>query len=370
MGFQITLIASVAPVHGPLIVLGVFQGVIALERAVALGRRWAYLAPVLAAIGGALAVARIDSAPWLLVAAAAVLVAVNLAVIRRQSAVFTWLMLLGALVLLVGAVAWAEEFATSRVVPSWIAFFVLTIVAERLELSRMVRTPRWASLAVGALCLMLAAGAISTLVDEDTPAIAIGVPLALLGVWVLGFDAARRTVRQPGLPRFAGIGVLAGAAWLVVAGLESRDLRSAARRAALRRGCARGNGRLRARHGVRTRADHSAGCRSRARDVSPRSVRAARTASRHVVAPPGRRSVRFRVASTSRRSGQCAVATGFRRGGDDRQSAREWSVGAVASRASELRSGTSGGSRCSCRERLRVDASIAADPWRSMLPRA
>ena len=113
--------------------------------------------------------ARIDSAPWLLVAAAAVLVAVNLAVIRRQSAVFTWLMLLGALILLVGAAAWAAEFATSRVVPSWIAFFVLTIVAERLELSRMVRTPRWASLAVGVLCLMLAAGAISTLVDEDTP---------------------------------------------------------------------------------------------------------------------------------------------------------------------------------------------------------
>ena len=42
--------------------------------------------------------------------------------------------------------------------------------------------------------------------------------LALIGLWQLRFDLARRTVRLPGLPRFAALGVLLGAAWLAVCG--------------------------------------------------------------------------------------------------------------------------------------------------------
>ena len=43
--------------------------------------------------------------------------------------------------------------------------------------------------------------------------------LIAIGAWELRFDLARRTVARPGLPRFAALGVLAGAAWLVVAGV-------------------------------------------------------------------------------------------------------------------------------------------------------
>lgn len=220
LGFAIPLAVRLAPAHGALMVLGVFLGVIALERAVALGQAWAYLAPALAAIGAATALAGFDTSTWLFAAAALALVAVNAAVVQRQAATHTWLMLLGAGVLAASAIAWANGASTPDAVPSWMAFFVLTIVAERLELSRLVRTPRWATVAVVALSLALAATALAALASVETATRAFGVALAGLGACVVAFDAARRTVRQRGLPRFAAIGVLAGAAWLVVAGVD------------------------------------------------------------------------------------------------------------------------------------------------------
>src|SRR5450756_2834249 len=43
--------AALAAVHGPLMASGFFGTVISLERAVALGRRWAYSAPLASALG-------------------------------------------------------------------------------------------------------------------------------------------------------------------------------------------------------------------------------------------------------------------------------------------------------------------------------
>ena len=47
-------IADVAALHGPLMICGFFGVVIALERAVAIGRAWAYAAPALAGVGSVL----------------------------------------------------------------------------------------------------------------------------------------------------------------------------------------------------------------------------------------------------------------------------------------------------------------------------
>jgi hypothetical protein len=83
-------------------VLGTFGTVIALERAVALGRPWAYVAPVLGAVGAVATLAGIAWSPWAATASALALVALNAAIVRRQAAAFTWLMLLGSAVLAPG----------------------------------------------------------------------------------------------------------------------------------------------------------------------------------------------------------------------------------------------------------------------------
>ncbi|MCL5677413.1 MAG: hypothetical protein M1602_06075 [Firmicutes bacterium] len=48
-----------------------------------------------------------------------------------------------------------------------------------------------------------------------------GVGLAGLGLWMLQYDVARRTVRQRGLPRFIAVALLVGYGWLAVAGVQA-----------------------------------------------------------------------------------------------------------------------------------------------------
>lgn len=209
--------APVAAHHGPVWVLGVFLTVIALERAVALGKRWAAWAPMLSAVSGVALLAGLPGAAYGAVLAAALLVAVNTAIVARQRAHFTLLMLLGTVALLGGTVAWSVGAPVYRAVPPWIGFFVLTIVAERLELSRLSPTPRWASWMLIASSLLLAAGLGLGLL-WPTALRGAGILLMLIGAWQMRFDVARRTLRQGGLPRYGAIGVLTGAFWLTATG--------------------------------------------------------------------------------------------------------------------------------------------------------
>lgn len=204
--------------HGPLLVLGTFGTVIALERAVALGRASALVAPAIGATAAVGILAGARWAPWAATASAFALVVLNALIVRKQSAAFTWLMLLGSLMLLVGDALWASGRPVFQVVPAWLTFFVLTIVSERLELSRLVPTPRWATGALVALASMLVLASVGCSVGVELAPRLLGLTLVPIALWQLRFDLARRTVRRPGLPRFAALGVLLGAAWLLVTG--------------------------------------------------------------------------------------------------------------------------------------------------------
>jgi hypothetical protein len=203
--------------HGALLVLGVFGTVIGLERAVALGQRWSYLAPALGAAGAVGLLGGLPQAPWIAAASSVALVLINAAIVRRQAAAFTVIMLAAAAALATGSIVWATGAPVFQVVPTWLAFLVLTIVAERLELSRLAPTPRWATRAVVVLAALVVVAAVAALLGAG--ARALGVVLALLGGWQLRFDLARRTVRRPGLPRYVAVAVLVGSAWLLVGGV-------------------------------------------------------------------------------------------------------------------------------------------------------
>lgn len=217
VGLFVSTTASLAPRHGPAFVLGVFVTVIALERAVALGKALAYVAPILAAAGALGTLAGTPHAAYASLLASVALVGTNVAIVRRQSVSFTWLMWLGSLVLALGNAAWLAGRPIFEVVPTWMGFFVTTIVAERIELSRLAPTPRWASRLVVALGALFAVSTFGWILPIPENARLLGACLGAIGLWQLRFDLARRTIRRPGLPGFAALGVLLGAGWLIVA---------------------------------------------------------------------------------------------------------------------------------------------------------
>ena len=186
-----------------------FGTVIALERAAALDRLWVYAAPLAAGVGGIALLAGFASAGFAaLVLAAAVFVAASIVVVHRQPSLETAALLCGAIAWLAGNAALLHG---TPAVPWWIAFFALTIAAERLELSRYLKRAAWTRHVFAFLALLL-------LVSPLAPQL-LGIVLVLMAVWLLAFDLARITVRQSGLPRYVAACLLAGYFWLGLAGV-------------------------------------------------------------------------------------------------------------------------------------------------------
>ena len=221
MGWNVPIGAGVGAVHGPLLVFGVFTALIGIERAAAFEARWTYAGPGAAVLTAlALVSGMPDVASVLAVAGATGMAALNVAIVRRQASTPTWLMLLASLVLVASAIAWATGAPVPLLVPSWIAFFALTISSERLEISRFVSPPAWA---VRALTLASLTLAVASVIAIASPRVALritGSALVIVSAWLLRFDIARRLVRQTGLAQFTAVAVLSGSAWLGVAGLQ------------------------------------------------------------------------------------------------------------------------------------------------------
>jgi hypothetical protein len=206
-----------AALHGPLMICGFFGVVIALERAVAIGRHWAYLGPLLAGAGGVAAVAGAASiAAWFFVAGSLVLFAASVDIFRRQTALFTFTLALGAACWSVGNALWAAGSTVHEVVPWWFAFLILTIAGERLELSRFLAPSRVAKWTFAAIIVVIGAGLLGASPRWGGQVFAIG--LLALAAWLLKQDIARRTVRNRGLTRFIAVCLLSGYVWLAVGG--------------------------------------------------------------------------------------------------------------------------------------------------------
>ena len=206
--------------HGPLMVCGFLGTLISLERAVGLGSPWGYAAPVLVAAGAVmLDLGPLGSfAPLLITAGSLVMVAIFVVVWRRHASLFIATMTIGALAWTAGNVQWLGGAPIFRVVFWWLAFLVLTIAGERLELNRLLRpTPviRWEFVVAVATVL----GGVAAATWWPEPGVrAMGVGLIALTSWLARHDVARRTVHQRGLTRFMAVSLLGGYAWLGVGG--------------------------------------------------------------------------------------------------------------------------------------------------------
>ena len=212
--------AELTPSHGPLLVAGVLGVVISLERAVAFGQRWAFVAPISAGLGG---VALIVGAPPAVVAglfaAGSLLVVIVFArLYQRRPEWATAVMAAGALAWTASNLLWLAGRATVELVPWWAAFLVLTIVGERLELAQVLLPVRVRLALLGAVGILGAGVVLSAVLL--LPGIQVtGVGLLLLAAWLLRFDVARRTVRRSGLARFGAVCLLIGYVWLGLAGV-------------------------------------------------------------------------------------------------------------------------------------------------------
>jgi hypothetical protein len=206
--------------HGPLMIGGFLGTLIGLERAIGIAKRWAYLAPVCSALGAIVLVFGPPGSPGplLIAAGSAMVTVVLLTIFRRQPSLFVFTMVAGTACWLVGNLGWLAGAAIFRVVFWWVAFVVLTIAGERLELNRLLRptTMSRALFVLGGAVLILGAALLPA--APAAGARTLGTGLIAISGWLARNDVARRTIRQHDLTRYIAACLLAGYAWLAVAG--------------------------------------------------------------------------------------------------------------------------------------------------------
>ena len=203
--------------HGPLMICGFLGTLISLERAVALGVGWGYVAPALSSLGTvALLMGAVHAGAAAFLAAAAALWLASVALAARQVALFTVVLALAPGCWVIGTLAWLLGLAPPA--GWWLTFLILTVAAERLELSRMAQPPRSSQVLFGGVVLLLLIGCVRGELAAEAAPFAAGGLLAA-SAWLIRYDIARRTVRLSGQPRFSACAILVGHAWLGVAGV-------------------------------------------------------------------------------------------------------------------------------------------------------
>ncbi len=225
-----------ASVHAPLMIGGFLGTVISLERAVALGSRWGYLAPALAAlaavvlwlwpdapaVGAAGLTAGLSGprvAAELQLLSGVLLASMCWRLHRRQPATHSRVLIAAALCWPVGTAIWLFTADPGRGVVAWISFLVLTIAAERLELSRFMPTRGSTLLGFFAGVAILVVAVVASIVHGETGEALLGVGAVVLAAWLARHDIARRTARLAGLAGFIGRSLLGGYFWLAAGGV-------------------------------------------------------------------------------------------------------------------------------------------------------
>lgn len=213
--------SGLAALHGPVFVLGFLGTQVGLERAVALRRGWPYLVPAAAGAGSLWLILGLPQAigQTLLAVAGVLLVVVYAAVHRIQPSRHNVVMGLGAVAWAVGAISWQAGATIAETVPWLAGFLVLTIVGERLELSRTIQPGQAAQTALlVATSVYIAGAAVATWISPATGIRLAGASLLAQALWLGRFDVARRTVKMQGATRFMAIALIAGYVWLAVSG--------------------------------------------------------------------------------------------------------------------------------------------------------
>ncbi|TYP94815.1 hypothetical protein LX73_0104 [Fodinibius salinus] len=206
--------------HGPLMINGFLGTLIGLERAAALEKKWAYVAPVFLAASTILLLTGFPiPSHGALILGSAGLTLVMAYLYYLQPKIYHLIMALGAFSLLVGNVLFVASSPIYSIVGWWAAFPMLTIFGERLELNRIMRPPKRAQHIFTLLIIGWIAALTITHIDRT-----IGWSIAsllLMGIagWLIKYDIARKTIKSIEWTKYSAICLLTGYGWLILAGI-------------------------------------------------------------------------------------------------------------------------------------------------------
>lgn len=222
LGWQLpALTPLLALSHGPLMISGFLGTLITFERAVAMKQKWMYIPPLLAGLGWLVTVLMPSPplGPILITLASLGGVAILIEITRRESALHTVTMLLGALTWFTGNLLWLFGWQIFQVVFFWQGFLVLTIAGERLELSRVLRPSKNQQSAFSVIVVIFLTSIVVSTLNLQIGTRLNGVALLLLSLWSMRNDIVWRNLNHKlPLTRYIAWCLALGFVWLGIGG--------------------------------------------------------------------------------------------------------------------------------------------------------
>lgn len=220
LGWTLPTFPQLASAHGPLMVAGFLGILIPLERAVAIRRKWMFVVPIVTGLGWMTYFLSTFVSAVLITLGSLGTLAILGVMVRREPQIHTWTMALGALCWVAGNVLWLFGFPIFQIIFLWMAFLILTIGGERLELSRVLQPSATQTYIFAAITIMLLVAVTLSLFALDLGARLSGLSMLMLAVWFLKNDLARRNIhhRNP-LTRYMAVCLFGGFLWLGLGGI-------------------------------------------------------------------------------------------------------------------------------------------------------
>ncbi|MBP7686510.1 MAG: hypothetical protein KA765_01320 [Thermoflexales bacterium] len=222
VGWQLPpLPVPLAGQHGALMISGFLGTLVSLERAVALQRKWAYAAPLLAGIGGVTLLIGLppEIGRGLITLGSIGLVLIFAFIYRLHPTIDVITMTLGSVMWLTGNLLWLVGPSIVYAVPWWAGFLILTIAGERIELSRVLMLKPISRTIFKIAVAVFSMGLALSLAAFDGGLKLSGLGLIMLGAWLLRYDITRYTIKKTGLTRYIAACLLPGYVWLIVGGV-------------------------------------------------------------------------------------------------------------------------------------------------------
>lgn len=208
----------VAGKHGALMVGSFLGTLISLERAVVIKNRWAMLTPFLSGLSFAFFLLNENIwAFYALTLGSLGQVIMMGYILNRYKMFYMNVMLAGSICWFTGNLMWLVWHSYPLAAPWWIAFLLLIITGERLELTQFLPLkPYQQRLLIAALALFMLGIIIPF---HGNGRYMAGVGLILTGLWLLRYDMATKSIKKTGQHKFSALLLLTGYAWLLVSGV-------------------------------------------------------------------------------------------------------------------------------------------------------
>ena len=209
---------SVSRDHGSIMIGGFLGTLISLEKVIPLKRRTVYVIPLISSASVVMFFLNLPAYSVI----ALIIASVGLATVfviywLRERSLIYWLMSAGAACWLTGNVLLLTNTFYPLSVPWWMAFVLLIIAAERLELMKFLPvTPKQKTL----FALMLAVFVVACLLTFHGPGSYIAsLALITTSLWLMRYDVVGINLKKVGLSRYTGAALVSGYFSLLICGL-------------------------------------------------------------------------------------------------------------------------------------------------------